>query len=79
MGGHALIDVLREIHLAPKRLQSNYVRDHAQLVARLASTGLITTRFDIDGLTFFGVAWRVTYSGLRVLELSDAGASGEPE
>ena len=71
MGGNALIEVLRDIHLAPKRLQSNFVRDNAQVVARLASCGLITTRFNIDDLTFYGHHWRVTYSGLRVLELGE--------
>lgn len=71
MGANPLIEVLREVHLAPKRLQSNYARDHAQVMARLASCGLITTRFTANGETFFGQSWRVTYSGLRVLELGE--------
>ena len=64
-----LMAVLASIHRYPKKLQSNFARDHAYEVARLASLGLITTR-EGDG---FGHSWRCTYKGLRVLEL------GEPE
>lgn len=66
-----LLDVLTEIHKSPRRLQSNFARDHCVMVARLASCGLITTRFTSQGATFFGHSWRVTYPGLRVIELGE--------
>ena len=69
MGGNALMGVLASIHRFPKKLQSNFARVHAYEVGRLASLGLITTR-EGEG---YGHSWRVTYKGLRVLEL------GEPE
>lgn len=60
-----LIDVLGAIHEAPRSLQSNFCRTHAHSVARLASLGLITTA--IKGT--YGSKWRLTFKGLRVLEL----------
>lgn len=65
-----VLDVLRGIHGFPKRLQSNYVRDNSQIVARLASTGLITTAVTTAEGDTYGMFWRVTFKGLRVLELA---------
>ena len=62
-----LIDVLASIHKKPRRLQSNFVRDNAYEVARLASLGLITTHFQ----GAYGHDWRCTYKGLRVLEIGN--------
>ena len=62
-----LLDILQEIYRHPKRLQSNFIRDHAYEVGRLASLGLITTRY----LDAFGHHWRVTFTGLRVIELGE--------
>lgn len=62
-----LMDILREIYRHPRRLQSDFVRDHPYEVARLASLGLITTRLMND----FGHHWRVTFTGLRVIELGE--------
>ena len=67
MGGYSLINVLQEIHTVPKALQSDFCRDNARSVARLASLGLITSA--IKGS--FGNHWRCTFKGLRVLELGE--------
>lgn len=67
MGAHTLIDTLSAIHESPKSLQSNFCRIHAQEVARLASLGLITTALKGS----YGTKWRLTFKGLRVLELGN--------
>lgn len=64
MGRDSLIEVLAACYAAPKKLQSNYVRDNAYAVARLASLNLLTTRID----DAFGDAWRVTAEGLALVE-----------
>lgn len=69
-GPAALIDVLREIYSHPKRLQSNFARDHAHAIARLASCGLISTELP-PASGMYGYHWRVTMKGLRVLELTE--------
>jgi hypothetical protein len=63
MGRHTLIDVLEEIFIQPKKLQSNYVRLYAYEVARLASLGLITTAYKKT----YGDVWRCNHKGLLVL------------
>lgn len=70
MGANALMEVLREIHRNPPRLQSNFVRDNSQIVARLASNGLISTELP-PASGMYGYHWRVTMKGLRVLELTE--------
>ena len=67
MGTDTLIDTLGAIYASPPALQSNFVRDNTRGVARLASLGLITTAIGDS----FGNHWRVTYRGLRVLELGE--------
>jgi hypothetical protein len=67
MGEHTLIDILAAIHESPQSLQSNFCRTHSHSVARLASLGLITTA--IKGT--YGSKWRLTFKGLRVLELGN--------
>lgn len=67
MGTHTLIDILQGIYQQPRKLQSNYCRDYPMQVARLASLGLITTRIGDS----FGNLWRITYKGLRVVELGE--------
>lgn len=67
MGRDTLINTLRGIYDRPKALQSNFSRDNAHWVGRLASLGLITT--SINGS--FGNYWRITYKGLRVLDYGD--------
>ena len=67
MGRHTLIDVLTEIFIKPRALQSNFSREHSHEIARLASVGLITTAFKGT----FGNHWRCNVKGLRVLDLGD--------
>lgn len=69
MGRNTLIEALEEVYRDPLALQSNYVRDNSHDIARLASTGLITVAFTVNGLTFFGNKWRVTEKGLGVLRV----------
>lgn len=66
MGADALtpLDALAAIQTQPKKLQSNFCRDNAVAVARLASLGLITTRIG----DLFGNEWRPTWKGLKVLD-----------
>lgn len=64
------LDVLRVIYTTPQKLQSNFVREHSQIVARLASCGLITTEIPPAG-GMYGYHWRVTLKGLRVIELGE--------
>lgn len=59
-----LIDVLAACYAHPKKLQSNYSRDNAYAVARLASLGHITTRIGDS----FGDSWRPTSQGVALLE-----------
>lgn len=64
---------LAAVNEFPKRLQSNFVRDNAWEIARLASCGLITTAITLNcGEAVYGHFWRCTWKGLRVLELGDA-------
>ena len=63
-----LIEVLQEIYRHPKRLQSNFSRENSQVIARLASTALISTEIPASSGQF-GYHWRVTVKGLRVIEL----------
>lgn len=69
MGSNPLIEVLQEIYRHPKRLQSNFCREQAHTVGRLASAGLISTEIPANS-GMFGYHWRVTLNGLRVLELT---------
>lgn len=55
--------VLQAIYHHPKTLQSNYVRKHSELVAKLASLGLITTNSGYS----FGKVWLVTASGIAAI------------
>lgn len=59
-----LIDVLAACYANPRKLQSNYARDNAYAVARLASLQLITTRIGDS----FGDTWRPTAAGVALLE-----------
>ena len=68
MGANALDYVLKEIYRHPKKLQSNFCRELSWAVARLASSGLITTEIPSQSGTFEN-HWRVTLKGLRVLDL----------
>ena len=67
MGRDALREVLNVIYMEPKKLQADFCRENAHMVARLASQGFITTRY-IDNPDLFGWTWRVTGAGLRCLE-----------
>jgi hypothetical protein len=58
------LDVLSTVNERPRRLQSNFCRDNAVTVGRLASLGLITTRIG----SLFGNEWRCTWKGLKVLD-----------
>lgn len=61
--------VLKEIYLrGGVTIQSNFARDHAQIVGALASMGLISTK---EGDSTFGKTWRPTFSGL--LKLTEKG------
>ena len=64
------LDVLKVIHTSPQRLQSNFIREHSQIVGRLASCGLITTEIPLTR-GMFGHHWRLTLKGLRVVELGE--------
>lgn len=72
MGTNPLIDVLKKVYEKPRSLQSDFIRDNSQVVARLASCGLITTRIPMPGgLGAFSHQWRLTYKGIRVLEMAE--------
>lgn len=70
MGTDPLIHALHVIHQSPPKLQSNFARDHSQVIARLASCGLISTEVPPKS-GMFGYHWRVTLKGLRVLDALD--------
>lgn len=59
------LEVLRKAYLGGFSLQSNFAREHDQLVGALASMGLISTK---EGENAYGKVWRTTFAGL--LELS---------
>lgn len=63
MSDDKILAVLFHLRKHPKMIQSNYVRDNAQEVAMLASTGMITT---FTGDTF-GKQWLVTAAGINSL------------
>jgi hypothetical protein len=74
MGTDTLIDVMLEVFITPKSLQSNYVRDHSYEMARLASIGLVSTGYPTpSGEVVYGHHWRLTHKGLRLL--TSAGAA----
>lgn len=55
------LEVLRRAYLQGFAIQSNYARENAQLVAMLASKGLIHTH---EGKNQYGNVWRSTFAGL---------------
>jgi hypothetical protein len=61
---HRLKPVLDTVYRASFRVQSEYARSNAELVACAASLGLITTQLESD---VFGRDWRITAKGLRWL------------
>jgi hypothetical protein len=67
MGPDPLIAVLRLLYAQPQKLQSNFIREHSQIVARLASCGLITTEVTPQS-GLYGYTWRVTLKGMKVLD-----------
>lgn len=58
------LKVLAGIKSCPKSFQSNYVRNHAALVAEAASRGHISC-LTVGGRN--GGAWEITTSGVRFL------------
>lgn len=64
MGRHALTEVLHHAYLQGIMLQSDYARHHCQVVAALASCGLITTR---EQPKIYGRTWRPTEAGVGLL------------
>ena len=62
-----LMEVLGQIYFYPKKLQSNFCREHSWAIARLASLGLITTKLP----QHYGHSWRMTAKGLIVIEMGD--------
>jgi hypothetical protein len=68
MVADTLIDVMLEVFITPKALQSNYVREHSYEMARLACIGLISTSYPLpSGELAYGYHWRLTHKGLRLL------------
>lgn len=65
--GQRLTDVLLQIHLNPRYLQSDWVRENVVFVAAAASMGYITN-ITHDG--YISRQWRVTSMGLKYLEES---------
>lgn len=60
--------MLLHIWLSPVYVQANYAREHAAVIAMLASRRMVTTAI---GGGQFGRLWRATAHGLRVLEGSE--------
>jgi len=58
------MEVLMHIYRNPQTLQSNYVRTRMQLVAKLASAGLVTTLIGDR----FGSTWLITAKGIAAIE-----------
>lgn len=59
------LQVLATIKSCPKTFQSNYVRNHADLVAEAASRGHISC-LSVDGRN--AGAWEVTAEGVRFMK-----------
>ena len=73
MGNDSLIDIMLSIFIHPKSLQSNFSREHAYSVARLASLGLISTGYPLPtGGISYGHHWRLTHKGLKILTAAGA-------
>ena len=62
------LEVLHKAYLTGFTLQSNFAREHAQIVGALASMSLISTK---EGGSTFGNIWRTTFAGL--LKLTEKG------
>lgn len=62
------LDVLRRIWMQPTTTKSDYARANADVIAALASDGLLTTRIS-PGV--YGRDWLITASGLMFLGLFD--------
>ena len=58
------LQVLYDLYLAPRTVQSDFARTWAQEVGSLASRGLITTK---EARTTYGRLWRITPPGLNQL------------
>ncbi|BBA26442.1 HNS binding protein [Pectobacterium phage PPWS4] len=61
------LKVLAAIKQCPKTFQSNYVRNHAALVAEAASRGHLSC-LAMDGRN--GGAWEITASGVKFLKVN---------
>lgn len=64
-------DVLTRAYLEPFALQSDFARENAYLIARLASEGLITTKTP-SGV--HGRRWLITLPGLALLQVLEFGS-----
>lgn len=60
----ATLEVLYALYLAPRTVQSDFSRTHAEQVGSLASRGLITTKETKDT---YGRLWRITPIGQNQL------------
>lgn len=60
-----ILPVLRRAWEAPFTTRSDFARAHADHVALAACLGLVTVRND---LTDWGRVWRITSTGLSILE-----------
>lgn len=58
------LDTLQALYLAPRTVQSDFARMHAEQLACLASQGLITTK---EAKDTYGRLWRITPPGLNQL------------
>lgn len=58
------LEALHTIYLAPRTVQSDFAREHAQDIGALASQGLITTK---EARNVYGRLWRITPPGHQQL------------
>ena len=55
---------LQTIYLAPRTVQSDFAREHAQSIAALASQGFVSTK---EARNAYGRLWRITPPGQQQL------------
>lgn len=58
------LGALHAIYLAPRTVQSDFAREHAQQIGALASQGCVSTK---EGRNNYGRLWRITPPGLQQL------------